>query len=159
MASPKKPKKNTIALTVTDRRFIPTSRATYVPAKPSTYETIDGSSLTVPDMALSPMDIINRHTSGRPLPELRDHAYHMDIELPDIRTLDLVERDELLQWAKKNVTDADQAYKTKMELRRAAAAKQKEELNALRQFVAQHNNEMTEGGTTEGNKNIIVADK
>ena len=58
---------------------------------------------TKPDLSLSITEILHKYTSGRPLPQLKDYDYHQDVNLPDIRTLDLVEREELYNHVKKNV--------------------------------------------------------
>jgi len=55
-----------------------------------------GPSMTVPDQTLSIADILARHARGLPLTGVRVPVdYDEDNDLPDIRTLDLAERQEL----------------------------------------------------------------
>ena len=66
----------------------PVSWATY---KPQTKhgETPRGESLTAPNLALSPTEILLRFTQGRPLPQLV--GSYIDDDVPDIETMDLSE--------------------------------------------------------------------
>lgn len=130
--------------------YVPKWRNMYnAPLLPSPTRMEDYSkviSLTVPEMAMSVQEILLKHTSGRPLPQLRDHEYHGDLMLPDVRTLDLVEREELRQWAADNVVRIQEEYNAKQKLRREKHAKQQASLTELlrlgKEALAQ------QGGTT-----------
>lgn len=61
----------------------------------TTPEVNDLPSLTVPNMALSIRQILDRYARGLPLGGQRLPVYDEDNDLPDIRTLDLVDRAEL----------------------------------------------------------------
>lgn len=58
-------------------------------------EKNSGISLTVPDQALSVRQILERYARGLPLGGQRTPVFDEDDDLPDVRTLDLSERQEM----------------------------------------------------------------
>lgn len=66
---------------------------------------IDPKSDTVPDMTMSLQELLLRHTNGREVPE--HHGYFDDEELdeffPDLRRLDMVEVQELIEQTNDHV--------------------------------------------------------
>lgn len=79
------------------------------------YEKNFGVSLTIPDQTLSIRQILERHSRGLPIEGWRTPIWDgEDNDLPDIRTLDLAERQELahlyaqeLENYNKNSTNVD----------------------------------------------------
>lgn len=61
---------------------------------PPYYEVNEGVSLTVPDQTLTVSQILERYTRGLPLGG-KVPIYDEEDTLPDVRTLDLAERQEL----------------------------------------------------------------
>lgn len=57
-------------------------------------EVPEGESMTVPDMTLTIPELLERHTRGQAIP-IAGNAIYSEGELPDLRTLDLVEIQEL----------------------------------------------------------------
>ncbi|QCS37364.1 hypothetical protein [Tortoise microvirus 93] len=61
--------------------------------QPYDYEEVYGPSETVPDQTLSLQEILYRHSRGLPIPSLS--GTYSDEDLPDLRTLDLSEIQEI----------------------------------------------------------------
>lgn len=61
------------------------------------YHTPEGPKQTVPDQSLSIKEILDRYARGLPLGGQRIPVYEPDNDLPDPRTLDLAERQELAE--------------------------------------------------------------
>lgn len=79
---------------------------------PKNYKVITMPSETIPDQSLTMRQILDRYAKGLPL-DAKTPEWHDDDEfnpLPDVRTLDLTEKQELLQSAK----DELQTIKTKI---------------------------------------------
>lgn len=95
-------------------------------------------SLTKPHLALTIQEILFRYSSGRPVPQLRDHEFHMDLDLPDVRTLDLVDRENLYNYVKNQVIKLEESVKDKQKKRSDLLAEQNRELSKLLKFAAQY---------------------
>jgi hypothetical protein len=76
-------------------------------------EINNSPSLTVPDQTLTIRELLQRHTRGLPMPshKLGEPMYNEDFELPDMKTLDLVERDELKMKIDEQITENQQTIK------------------------------------------------
>lgn len=62
-------------------------------------------SLTIPDQSMSVQDILDRFTRGLPIGGQRVPVYDELDDLPDIRTLDLAERQELSERYTQELAD------------------------------------------------------
>lgn len=70
----------------------------------SQYEKNYSPSLTIPDQTLSIRQILERHSRGLPIEGWREPIWDgEDNDLPDIRTLDLAERQELAHLYKQEL--------------------------------------------------------
>lgn len=69
-------------------------------------------SMTVPDQAMSMREILNRFARGLPLGGAKVELWDEEDDLPDIRTLDLVERAELAERYQQEIREIRQAQKT-----------------------------------------------
>ncbi len=68
------------------------------------YEKNSQPSLTVPDQTMSIRTILERHSRGLPISSLGNPIYNgPDDDLPDFRTLDLAERQELAHQYKDEI--------------------------------------------------------
>lgn len=63
---------------------------------PKNYRKIEQPSLTIPDQTMSIKTILERYSRGLPIGGRNDMYYDEDDDLPDPRTLDLAERQELV---------------------------------------------------------------
>lgn len=88
---------------------------------PKKQEKTDKPSLTVPDQAMSVQELIKRFASGLPLTAARVPLYDGEEETIDLDRLDLVERKEILDEARREMLDIDKRVKE----RRMLAEKQK----------------------------------
>lgn len=90
-------------------------------------------SLTVPDQSLTIKQILDRYARGLPLGGSRVPVYEPDSDLPDPRTLDLADREELaLQYAAEIHDIRDRLEKIKIAKGDAeAAAAEKREAEQL----------------------------
>lgn len=61
------------------------------------YKTFTQPSLTVPDQTMSIRTILERYSRGLPIGGRLDEYYDEEDDLPDPRTLDLAERQELAE--------------------------------------------------------------
>jgi hypothetical protein len=87
---------------------------------PKNYKAFTMPSETIPDQSLTMRQILDRYARGLPL-DVKTPIWEEDDEfnpLPDIRTLDLSEKQEMLQSAK----DELQAIKNKMAEKRKKKA-------------------------------------
>lgn len=87
----------------------------------SKLEQNNGERLTRPDMAYTPQQLLQRHRNGQTFPKLNTISYHQDIQVPDPRTLDLVEMEELLQQSRAHTKQAETTYKEALAARKKAA--------------------------------------
>lgn len=76
------------------------------------YREIHSPSLTVPDQTMSIRTILERHSRGLPIGGRIDLYYDEDDDLPDPRTLDLAERQELVEQFKQEINEVN-SRKTK----------------------------------------------
>lgn len=93
-----------------------------------------GESMTVPDEALSVQELYLNYSRGLPLPQTRQGTYS-DEYFPDIRTLDLVDRQEIAEAAdevadkymketkKKEEHEKEQKYRAKFHVEQEEALK------------------------------------
>jgi hypothetical protein len=72
---------------------------------PKNYREITDPSLTVPDQTMSVRTILERYARGLPVSGRTDMYYDEDDDLPDPRTLDLAERQELAQQYKQEINE------------------------------------------------------
>lgn len=99
------------------------TQSTYQGPRP---EVIEGPSMTRPDMTYSISEILTRYANGAPLTQLNGLEYTGDVELPNIRAMDFVDRDELIARNKSKI----EQYKKEIEdMRNKAAAKAKESVD------------------------------
>lgn len=103
----------------------------YVPdERPEYFDRPTGPSMTVPDTLMSLREMVEKHTQGLPIPTFAPMYY--DIDLPDLRKLDLTEIDELyddiMTKRAKHQQDLDDAYEAAEEerIQRAVEARQKQ---------------------------------
>lgn len=73
-----------------------------------TYEKGGGISMTVPDQSMSLKEILDRFARGLPVTGARVPMYDEEDDMPDIRTLDLAERQEYAEHFKRELTDIHQ---------------------------------------------------
>lgn len=64
-----------------------------------------GPSLTVPDQTMSLKEILARSTNNMPLEGEREPLYYDEVSVPDIRRLDYVERQELIDELEQKYQD------------------------------------------------------
>lgn len=80
-------------------RKIQTS-ANYAPPKG---EINTSPSETIPDQAMSLKTLLERHTRGMPLPNNQMNLFDEDYDLPDMKTLDLVDQDEIMRFNREKI--------------------------------------------------------
>lgn len=64
-------------------------------------------SMTVPDQALTPLEILQRFTQGRPVPRSNQLMYTGDNETPDLRSMDLTEIDEMARNTAERIKEGE----------------------------------------------------
>ena len=77
------------------KKLMIVSTITYVENAPENYEHPTGASLTVPDMAMSLQNILDKYVQGNPIDD--QETVYFDQEFPDIRMMsktDLLEASE-----------------------------------------------------------------
>ncbi len=90
-------------------------------------EVVVGESLTEPNQVMSPREIIQRYTEGREVPEFE--GTYSDLDLPDPRTLDLVDlRDLADQYREHN-----KAVQAEIKARKQRSSKGQGEASDVRQ--------------------------
>lgn len=72
---------------------------------PKSYKTFTMPSLTVPDQTMSIRTILERYSRGLPIGGRLDEYYDEEDTLPDPRTLDLVDRQELAEEYKNEINE------------------------------------------------------
>lgn len=72
---------------------------------PTVGEINDMPSMTVPDQAMSMAEILSRFARGLPIEAGRVPIYDEENDLPDIRTLDLVERADLAEQYRNELSE------------------------------------------------------
>jgi len=72
---------------------------------PKNYEINDEPSMTVPDQTMSIRTILERYSRGLPVGGRLDEYYDEEDDLPDPRTLDLAERQELAELYTKEINE------------------------------------------------------
>lgn len=107
-----------------------------------------GPSKTVPDKALTIQMILQKFSSGVPLPSLNDLQFTGDSTAPDIRILDLVERDNLRRYLIDHIAKTEAEYKQKLQLRRDAGIAERERMNAALAYIET----IQKGGTPDPSK-------
>lgn len=76
------------------------------------FEVNTQPSMTVPDMSLSIVDIITKHTAGIPDHLIRTPVYYGEsIYVPDLKTLDLADQTAMQEAAKENMEEIKKMYK------------------------------------------------
>lgn len=109
-------------------------------------------SCTQPNMAMSIPELMKRHMQGKPLPRSKNLAYASDGSteapyLPDMRKLDMVERDELVQNNQNHIKNLEtQMENTRKERNKLAQEKQQKIKAAQKQeFLEAAKNEVNKG--------------
>lgn len=103
---------------------------------PKNYRDCGGKSATVPDQTLSLREIVKRYTRGVPLPMVAGGYFdEEENDGVDIRTMDIVEVDEMVKAAREKINDN--------ESKKASRKKQKEE-HDYKQRVEKEINERLE---------------
>lgn len=78
------------------------------------YQKFTQPSATIPDQSLSIREILLRHTSGRPIGNVYTPIYDGEnYDMPDPRTLDLAERQQLAEEYKAEIADIAERRKPK----------------------------------------------
>lgn len=125
------------------------------------YEHPFGESLTIPDRALPVRKILELSKRGLdPGVNINTPIYHHDengdpVLLPDVRHMDLAERQQLLEEAKQRVADI------RAELNRLELAAQKEKADALAKATAEkaaHQGSPVQRTTGDGGHSITTAE-
>lgn len=106
--------------------------------KPEDMETGDPISMTIPDQSMEMRDIYQRFATGRPVDgTTREPMYFGDLEVPDLKKLDLVEIGQLLEEnrerlesLKTKLTEEQEAHNL-LEAEKAAKAKEEEDKRLL----------------------------
>lgn len=110
-------------------------------------------SMTTPDMTMSISEILQRFAAGRPPSFANNLHYTGEQMLPDMRTLDLVEQDELIKANAERVEALKKSYNEKADLRSKARKEAKERERQLLQKAAElmetEKKAKNGGGTTE----------
>jgi hypothetical protein len=78
---------------------------------PKNYRITKTPSITVPDQTMSIRTILERHSRGLPIGGRLDEYYDGDNDLPDPRTLDLAERQELADLYKQEINEINSRKK------------------------------------------------
>lgn len=84
-------------------------------------------SKSVPDMAMTPREIMQRYSQGMPLDQSRNLVYTGDQDLPDIRTMDLVDIQEMSEANDAYIKAKQAELDNKVKQRRQAKQKQLQE--------------------------------
>lgn len=112
-------------------------------------EVITGPSMTKPDMTYSISEILARYASGMPLTQLNGLEYTGDVELPNLRAMDFVDRDELVRSNQNKIEEMKKRIET---MRNKASAKAKESTerrrkldDAFDKLVAMQTSDVTKG--------------
>lgn len=107
----------------------------YNPSPEARYEANNGEIVTQPDLALTVSEILLRHSTGRDLPKVLDLHYTGDLNFPDLRSLDLVDRQNMLEWAQNEVKNNMDSLQKKQALRAAQIKSQREKVNRALQML------------------------
>lgn len=107
--------------------FIRARRPFRLGEHPGDLERMDPISMTQPGMAMTMDQLLNRFVSGREVPVLSDPVYEGHLNIPDVRVMDKVEREEY----RRSVYSALADYNSRL-----AAAREKEELSKIEQLQA-----------------------
>lgn len=83
-------------------------------------------SLTVPDMTMSLREIFQRFASGQPLNVQSNLVYTGDDYYPDVREMDLVEREEALQATKEAIKGMEDAAQQRAKTHKDEAKKKQQ---------------------------------
>lgn len=84
-------------------------------------------SLTVPDQALTPLEILQRFTQGRSVPRSNQLVYTGDHETPDLRSMDLTEIDEMARNTAERIKDGESSINRIKKRRISEAERLKEQ--------------------------------
>lgn len=87
-------------------------------------------SMTEPDMALTPQQILERFTAGRPLPQSENLFYSGDEYLPDFRTLDISEISDIIADTDMQIKELQQQVKDAKKAKKDKEKQQKKLLPA-----------------------------
>lgn len=68
-------------------------------------------SMTIPNMAMTPRELIIRFASGLPLEGSKTPIYEGEMDLPDIDKMDIIERDEYYQELKRQRQEVEDRVK------------------------------------------------
>lgn len=89
-----------------------------------------GQSMTIPDQSMSIREIMRRYAQGLPVEGERVPIYDEENDLPDPKTLDLTERQEMAENAKNEFNDLSAKYQMEQkELADKKFKKQQEKFN------------------------------
>lgn len=78
------------------------------------YEKNYGPSLTIPDQTMTIRQIVDRYAKGLPIDGARTPIWDEEDDLPDWRTLDLVERQELAKQYEQEIQHIKQNHYNKV---------------------------------------------
>lgn len=104
--------------------YLVRSSLSYVGSIPEEYSE---PSMTVPNQAMTINEILVRFRSGISIDMDNGGKYTLDSDIPDIRPMDLVERQELLEW---------HTERTKAQVKEFKAAKRRRTENAIKRKQA-----------------------
>lgn len=104
---------------------------TWLNAEPTKGEVNRQPSMTIPDQTMSLREILQRFAQGLPVTGAKVPVYDEENDLPDIRTLDLAERDEYANQF------ANEFAEIKGRESRIKAAQHKKDMDELAEFRRQ----------------------
>lgn len=81
---------------------------------PSNYEVNNQPSLTIPDQTMSISEIMDRYARGIPFDDAKTPVYNgEENEMPDLSTLDISERYDLMEENRQKIADLQDRLKTR----------------------------------------------
>jgi len=104
-------------------------------------------SLTVPDMAMSVQEILQRFATGRPIPDFSNNLHYGGEDYyPDMKKLDLVEQQEIIEINNRRIQELEDKIR-----RSAAAAAKVKQLEAFPPKPVERPNDATQSA---GNQQV-----
>lgn len=103
---------------------------------PTDKEHPSSKSLTVPDMATPLKDLMERYIRGRDIPMQKEPVFEEHLNLPDVRTMTKVEKEQFAQKVRAQIADhrsrLQQAKKASEEAKKAEIELKLQELETLK---------------------------
>lgn len=119
---------------------------------PKNYEVNKLSSMTIPDQTMSIQEILSRYARGLPI-EGKEPVYHGEEYVPDIKTMDLADRQELVEQHREHVDKLNRKFVEEESKRKAKKlSKEKDDQAALRD--AEHDPEVEKDINPNPGKNL-----